>query len=302
MWRNHRGHSTEGPEEIQIARPRSSVMRRSTNMANVGSLEISSRAGANHFALRQRHAVPAERRCHEQRLVGRYCGSDSEDESVMIGGCRPSFSPSRCLSGCHREAHRPHKAHFIDLFSGMDFHLVSARLPAALRRRQLQIPRFILQCDVHGILPDDRVRIESWNGFRVTPAEHLKGLIVLVQREHDEDAGGIWAESFSRFEGDNFMGPAVTQLFLETLRHRDASEEALRRRIEVVGLGVFRTVLEVVDRRVLEDWEFLCKQDTAPTARGESQYYGHGAHAALIGTGEHSKFRTPETEGSQALG
>src|SRR6476619_5626475 len=86
-------------------------------------------------------------------LVGRYCGNDSEETSVMIGGCGPSHGHSWCLCGCHREAHRSHEAHFIDLFSGMDFHLVSARLPAALRRRQLQIPRFILQCDVHGILP-----------------------------------------------------------------------------------------------------------------------------------------------------
>jgi len=36
MWRNHQGHSTEGPEEIQIE-PASKVMRGS--VANVGSLE-----------------------------------------------------------------------------------------------------------------------------------------------------------------------------------------------------------------------------------------------------------------------
>ncbi len=38
MWRNHRGHSTEGPEEIQIAQPGLRVRRRSTYVANVGSV------------------------------------------------------------------------------------------------------------------------------------------------------------------------------------------------------------------------------------------------------------------------
>ena len=97
------------------------------------------------------------------------------------------------------------------------------------------------------------------------------------------------------------MGPAVTQLFLESLRHRDASEEALRRRIEVVRLGVFRVILEVVDRRVLEDWEFFRTQEAAPTAGGESQYHGHGAYRVVTEAVKHSKFRTPETEASQAL-
>jgi hypothetical protein len=38
MWRNHQGHSTEGPEEIQIELA-SKVMRGSTSVANVGSWE-----------------------------------------------------------------------------------------------------------------------------------------------------------------------------------------------------------------------------------------------------------------------
>jgi hypothetical protein len=74
MWRNHQGHSTEGPEEIQIELA-SKVMRGSTSIANVGSWETKTidrieKSWRKSLWQRERHAVSAERRCHEQWLVG----------------------------------------------------------------------------------------------------------------------------------------------------------------------------------------------------------------------------------------
>ena len=126
-----------------------------------------------------------------------------------------------------------------------------------------------------GILSEDGVGIESGDRFGIAPSKYLKGLVMLMQCEHDKNARRVRAELFRRFEGDNFMRPAVAQLFLESLCHGDGAEQALRRRVKIIWLGVFRAVLKIVDRGIFEDWQFFGQEGTAPGP--EPQHDGQGA-------------------------
>ena len=60
-----------------------------------------------------------------------------------------------------RKAHGAHETHVVDLLAGMDFHFVSAGLPVAVCREQLEIAGLVFQGDVHGIFSDYRLSIQS---------------------------------------------------------------------------------------------------------------------------------------------
>jgi hypothetical protein len=99
--------------------------------------------------------------------------------------------PAILLRRGDREAHRTHQTHLVDLFSHVDFHFVSARLPRALRRGEREIAAVVFKRNVHRILSDHHCGIEAGDRFWEATPEHLESLIMLVEMEYDEDGLGL---------------------------------------------------------------------------------------------------------------
>ena len=157
----------------------------------------------------------------------------------------------------HRKPHRAHQTHLVHLLARMDLHSVPARFPSALWRGEFQVSGFILKRDVHGILPDHVVRVEAWDRFGETATKHLKSLVVLVQAEHDEDAGNIGAKLLRRFDRDDFVSSLESELFVESFRHRDGPEHSLGGRVKIVGAPLLLLILEFRDGGVLRERELF---------------------------------------------
>jgi len=160
----------------------------------------------------------------------------------------------------NREAHRAHQTHFVDLFSHVNFHFVSAGFPCVLWRGEREIAAFVFERNVHGILSDHHSGIEAGYRFREAASEHLEPLIMLVKVEHNEDCWGIGTESVGRFHRHDLVRTVKAQFLVESFRRRNRAEQALRRSVEVVGGDVLRAVLKIRDGGILGDRQ-LRRQD-----------------------------------------
>ena len=185
------------------------------------------------------------------------CGSFEKQGSMgRAGSCSVGMawtlrSGRRWFHQGDRKAHRSHESRIVHLLAGVDFDFVSAGAPAVLGGKEFEVSGLILQRDVHRIFGDDRAGQEAHDLFGVAPAEDLKGLIVLVQFEHDEDRLGAGGELFGRPHRDNLMSPANPQLLIEPFGNHDFSEHALRRGIKTIGLRILRAVLEFRNRYIV---------------------------------------------------
>ena len=159
-----------------------------------------------------------------------------------------------------RESHRAHQTHLVDLFSHVNFHLISAGLPSTLWRGEREVAAFIFERNMHGILSDHHGGIEAVYRFREAVAEYLEPLIMLVEVEDDENRRGIGTELVSRFHRHNLVRTLKAEFLVESFRRRNGEEQALRRGVEVVGNDVLLAVLKVRDRSILGDRQLRCPE------------------------------------------
>lgn len=204
----------------------------------------------------------------------------------MWGGnpfsCPPPIThPSSRLSQ-DGEPHRADEAHFADLFAGMDFDFVAARCPVLVRREQLEVAAFILQCNVHGVFADDRARLNARYPIGNAPAEDFKALVVLMEGKHDEDILGVGGKAFGRVHRHNLVGLPEAHFFFKPFGHRDGAEHACRRGVEVIGLGVFGPILKFRNREVFRNGQFSGPQGLDSSCQGHKNHGQDPIHTPVL--------------------